>query len=240
MRGVLLMACAGPMQSWGTRSRFQERDTEREPTKSGVVGMLCAALGRDRSEPVGDLTALKMGVRVDREGVLRKDFQTAKDVIVASGKSWEDLISSRYYLADAAFLVGLEGDLATLRLLHAALAKPRWHLFLGRKSYLPSIPPFLGDGLLEGADLESALRSYPLLVPEGRTSVQEKGTASGGNYLRLRLVVESYSPTSESRKDQPVSFAEGGRVFHDRYLETSFINIESSNDAGGAACSSPS
>nr|WP_208597066.1 CRISPR-associated protein Cas5 [Syntrophobacter fumaroxidans] len=43
MKGTLLMACVGPMQAWGTRSRFQERDTEREPSKSGVVGLLCAA-----------------------------------------------------------------------------------------------------------------------------------------------------------------------------------------------------
>ena len=52
---TLLMRLAGPMQSWGTGSRFDERDTQLEPSKSGVVGLLCAALGRDRAEPVDDL-----------------------------------------------------------------------------------------------------------------------------------------------------------------------------------------
>ncbi len=42
---TLLLRLAGPMQSWGTQSRFTERDTGREPSKSGVVGLLAAAVG---------------------------------------------------------------------------------------------------------------------------------------------------------------------------------------------------
>ena len=72
---TLLLRLAGPMQSWGTTSRFDERDTQLEPSKSGVIGLLCAALGRDRAESVDDLAALRMGVRVDREGVPMRDFQ---------------------------------------------------------------------------------------------------------------------------------------------------------------------
>ena len=45
---VLLLRLAGPMQAWGTQSRFTVRDTGLEPSKSGVIGLLCAAL---RSEP---------------------------------------------------------------------------------------------------------------------------------------------------------------------------------------------
>jgi len=48
-----------------------------EPSKSGVVGLLCAALGRPRAADGSDLAALRMGVRVDREGVLKVDYQTA-------------------------------------------------------------------------------------------------------------------------------------------------------------------
>jgi len=33
-----------PLQSWGFASRFQRRTTGLHPTKSGVVGLLCAAL----------------------------------------------------------------------------------------------------------------------------------------------------------------------------------------------------
>src|SRR5207248_4205529 len=106
---VLLLRLAGPMQSWGTDSRFSHRDTRAEPSKSGVVGLLCAALGRPRSEPVDDLAALKMALRVDREGRLARDFHTALDVIKADGSGTTTVVSNRYYLADADFLVGLDG-----------------------------------------------------------------------------------------------------------------------------------
>lgn len=71
------------MQSWGTRSRFDHRETWPYPTKSGVVGLLAAALGRDRAEDVSDLAALRMGVRVDKPGVLMVDYQTAQGVLTA-------------------------------------------------------------------------------------------------------------------------------------------------------------
>src|SRR5574337_1235511 len=99
---TLLLRLAGPMQSWGTTSRFDERDTQLEPSKSGVLGLICAALGRDRTQPVDDLAALRMGVRVDREGMLMRDYQTATGVLIATGKAdpGRTVVSPRYYLAD--------------------------------------------------------------------------------------------------------------------------------------------
>lgn len=227
MTGVLVMACAGPMQSWGTRSRFQERDTEREPSKSGIIGLLCAALGRDRNEPVADLAALRMGIRVDREGKLSKDFQTAQDVIVASGKGFGDLVSNRYYLSDAVFLVGLEGKFQLLKELHEALRKPMWQIFLGRKSYIPSHPVYLADGLFEKGGLREVLLGYRLLVePEEvalRIRLSEEKRADG----RLRLVLESLEPTHETRCDHPLSFAIGKRFFRERYVATEYVPLSS-------------
>lgn len=108
---TLLLRLQGPLQSWGTTSRFDERDTQLEPSKSGVLGLVCAALGRDRCEPVDDLAALIMGVRVDREGVVLRDYQTATGILNAAGKvdMNRTVVSPRYYLSDAAFLVGFEG-----------------------------------------------------------------------------------------------------------------------------------
>lgn len=34
-----------PLQSWAFASRFQRRATGLFPTKSGVIGLICAALG---------------------------------------------------------------------------------------------------------------------------------------------------------------------------------------------------
>ena len=76
---TLLLRLTGPMQSWGTASRFSERDTGPEPSKSGVLGLLCAALGVDRADwdRLNPLTFLRMGVRHDRPGIPRYDYQTA-------------------------------------------------------------------------------------------------------------------------------------------------------------------
>jgi CRISPR system Cascade subunit CasD len=212
MKSVLLIPIVGPMQSWGTRSRFQERDTEREPSKSGVIGLLCAALGRDRSEPINDLADLKMGVRVDREGTMRVDFQTAQGVAVASGGSPQNQISNRHYLSDAAFMVCFEGDTDLLSDLQNALRSPVWPIFLGRKSYVPSLPPYVPDGLKLRSNLRDALLAYPLLSdPDGSA---------------IRLVLESSEMTYESRVDNPVSFALGKRKFGERYVKTEFVPTE--------------
>ncbi|WP_324715612.1 type I-E CRISPR-associated protein Cas5/CasD [Carboxydochorda subterranea] len=164
---TLLLRLQGPMQSWGTRSRFDERDTALEPSKSGVLGLVSAALGRGRDEDISDLAALRMGVRVDREGALRYDYQTAQEVLRADGAGLQPTVQSRrYYLSDAAFLVGLEGpDRPLLEAVYQSLRAPRWTLFLGRKGYLPSAPVWLPDALVD-AHLDEALRRYPPLVED--------------------------------------------------------------------------
>jgi len=181
---TLLLRLAGPMQSWGVQSRFSERDTLLEPSKSGVLGLLCAALGVDRSvwdKPLDSnlptlkqLSELRMGVRVDREGTRAYDYQTAMGVMKSKdGKvdRRDNTVQSwRYYLADAVFLVGLESkDLALLRQAHAALRNPIWPLFLGRKGYVPSPAVWLGDGLEEGTNLLAALVSYEYLLGQKYT-----------------------------------------------------------------------
>ena len=160
---VLLLRLCGPMQSWGVQSRFSVRDTGLEPSKSGVVGLLAAALGRPRDADITDLAALRMAVRVDAEGLLRYDYHTAQDVLKAGGGIKETEPSRRYYLADACFLVGLAGeDLALLQQLQAALQDPVWPLCLGRKAFVPGEPIWLNDGLRQDADLWPGARNLSM------------------------------------------------------------------------------
>lgn len=212
---TLLLRLQGPMQSWGTTSRFDERDTQLEPSKSGVLGLLCAALGRDRSEPVQDLAALRMGVRVDREGVPMRDYQTATGVMIASGKPdlTRTVVSPRFYLSDAVFLVGLEGeDRPLLERILAALRAPVWPLALGRKSFVPGMPVMLPNGLLD-LPLEVALRHWsPLLHQEPLPTDQE-----------VRYLIEDATEGSV-RLDQPVApFSE--RSFGPRFVKTLFAPL---------------
>ena len=66
---TLLLRLEGPMQSWGYRSRFDYRDTALEPTRSGVIGLICAAMGIARGEDISRFDLIRrMGVRVDKEG----------------------------------------------------------------------------------------------------------------------------------------------------------------------------
>jgi CRISPR system Cascade subunit CasD len=208
---VLLLRLCGPLQSWGVQSRYPMRDTGREPSKSGVIGLLCAALGRARSEPLDDLVALRLGVRVDRAGVLRYDYHTAQNVLKAGGGLKETEPSRRYYLADAAFLAGLEGeDEGLLQRVQAALMQPVWPLFLGRKAFVPGEPVYLPDGLQDGG-LTNRLLAYPRLRPP-----------QPGARTALRFVVEDEAGV-EVRPDQPVSFAQ--RTFAPRRVRTFFSEL---------------
>jgi len=136
------------MQSWGTESKFDLRDTGMEPSKSGVLGLLCAALGIDRDnwEDLEPLTRWKMGVRIEKPGMLRIDYQTAQ---LKPGHPKSDTAQSkRQFLADADFYVGFESeDRAALEVAHRALRNPHWVLCLGRKAFPPSEPVFLENGL---------------------------------------------------------------------------------------------
>ena len=216
MHSSLLIRLQGPMQSWGTRSRFEIRDTEREPTKSGVVGLLCAALGRDRSKPIADLVSLKMGVRGDREGVLQSDYQTVEGAVSADGSSNRDAqTSKRYYLADAAFVVALEGDADLLKLVNKKLLDPRWAMALGRKSYVPSAPIPMRENLREGINMRDALIAWKLIAEPQRWQD------------RIRLVLESSEETHEVRNDVPVTYERGKRRFLPRYVHTELVDAAS-------------
>jgi CRISPR system Cascade subunit CasD len=210
------------MQAWDTQSNFGVRTTGREPSKSGVIGLLCAALGRERDEPVDDLAALKMGVRVDREGHILRDWHTAgKDgYLKASGAIEQETLitSTRYYLTDAAFLVGLESNnRALLEEIHNALHHPHWMLFLGRKACPPSEPPYLSDGLKDG-DLLTALETYPWLgrLEKRYQRIKEKNP-------KLRIVLDDPDHGEQVRNDYPISFEKGNRRFAPRRVHTDWI-----------------
>ena len=159
---TLLLRLSGPLQSWGSDSRFDTRNTNREPTKSGVIGLIAAALGIKReesTEKLGELNSLKFAVRVDKEGELLKDFHIAK-----SQKS--SYVTNRYYLSDATFLVALESDnLDLIKKIALSVQNPVFPLFLGRKSCPPTLPIVVG---IENTDALSALKNHPLLCKNNK------------------------------------------------------------------------
>ncbi len=237
---TLLLQCVAPLQAWDTQSNFGVRTSGREPSKSGIIGLLCAALGRSRTESVDDLAQLQMGIRVDQEGSILRDWHTAgvDGYLRASGNIERKnvIISTRYYLNDAAFLVGLEHDnRAFLRQLHNALNDPRWMLFLGRKSCPPSAPVSLSNGR-QDTDLLTALTSFPWLGLERyRWKVRNKEDrwertrrhyqrVQEDNTRGLRVILEDKDNGESVRNDHPLSFEKGNRRFASRRVHIDWID----------------
>jgi len=228
---TLLMRLVGPMQSWGHRSRFDNRDTALEPTRSGVIGLLCAALGIPRDANLSRFDHLRIGVRVDAPGRVMVDYHTAMEVVRADGSGLEKTVTShRYYLSDARFLVGLESDdLQFLREIEAALRNPVWPLYLGRKSFCLTAPVWLPEGSIrEGVGLKDALAEFPWY----RLREWERKPD------RLPLVVER--PDGQGSiilLDRPMNFAE--RRFAQRRVESDLVPGDRVPDGGLLPCISP-
>jgi CRISPR system Cascade subunit CasD len=212
---ALLLRLAGPMQSWGTQSRFTHRDTDLEPSKSGVIGLLCAAMGKPRDDltAIKELSGLKMGIRVDWQGTLKRDYHTAQNVAKAGGDGTKDCeLSNRFYLADACFLVALLGELQALNDLQESLANPVWQIYLGRKAFVPGLPVHLPDGLLPDCiDLVNGLKRYPYLLPYRKRELPD--------FLRVEIETE-FGQGDSVKQDQPISFISADRQFGLRYVKS--------------------
>lgn len=207
---TLLLRLAAPLQSWGSSSKFEIRTTEKMPTKSGVVGMLAAALGLRRDADLARLNALKFGVRADREGEDITDFHMAH-----SEKS--SYVTYRHYLCDAVFLAGLEGEEELLKELEVALHNPQFPLFLGRRSCPPTLPVVMG---IRNLPLETALRKEAPL------------TEKHENLLRIQI--ETDNSDAGMIQDMPISFNPARRVYGYRRIREDFVKYsqnETEHDA---------
>lgn len=194
------------MQSWGSASLFDTRETDYAPTKSGVVGMLAAALGRKRDASLDDLTSIKYGVRIDRQGERVTDFQ-----ITDMGEKLNSNLSYRTYLCDAIFLVGLESnDRSKLEELEHALRNPVYALFLGRRSCPPGLPLVLG---IREKELYDALCQEDWLMPEWR----RRSEFGFSDKIRLRILVED-EKSGTLVKDKPISFSPYKREYAYRQI----------------------
>jgi CRISPR system Cascade subunit CasD len=197
---TLLLRLAAPLQSWGIASKFDTRDTAREPTKSGVIGLLAAALGRSRTEGLEDLKDLRFGVRIDQPGTFLRDFHTAR-----LNEQDPPFVTTRYYLADAVFLVGLEGEDVFLQELIVALENPVFPLYLGRRSCPPAGRLVLG---LRERGLRQALEEEPWQACEW---FQKKNL----ELVKLTIICDAQQNEQGAflRRDLPVSFDQRHRQY---------------------------
>lgn len=210
------------MQSWGVDERFRIYATQSYPTKSGVLGLIAAALGIQRGEDTSQLNTLRMGVRIDEPGVLQSDFQTTTDYVKADGGKGETMIYDKMYLSDAQFVVMLESeDYELLSKIERALLNPVFHLFLGRKAYpLSEKPLFALENNIKQNTLEECLAAtpvVPLLVNDYADEESDK---------MLTVIVESENG-NQSVRDVPVST--NSRTFASRMVRQYQISLESAS-----------
>jgi len=232
---VLVLRLAGPLQSWGSSSLYNRRETALHPTKAGVVGLLAAAKGLRRTDSIEDLLQLRLGVRVDRPGLMLRDYHTVSDLtgepllsarVNAKGQQQRTSpkkhthVTERFYLQDACFVAAIEGPEATVRGLAEAVRHPGFPLYLGRRSCPPAQPLLLpgDDSLVWEPDLLAVLRAVPW---QGRP-LRQPGRNRYSWPQSLPATYDDDRGTDEVA-DVPVSFAPTERGMTTRLVSTEWI-----------------
>jgi len=236
-----------PLQSWGFESRFERRHTAMFPTKSGVLGLVLAAMGvpkgldRERDTLAAFAGPGMVCARIPRRNQRRKnqplpvrrltDYHTILGTRTADNPKprKDDTVQSwRDYLMDARFGVLLPGKSATVEEAARALINPIWGVWLGRKSCPPAAPL-----LVRAPDLECASGVFPNRETSERALLQHVSKLDGievtelppfKDFARLEDVAD-FKDGTDTWNDQPLRFGTGdssgveGREFAPRRIK---------------------
>lgn len=151
---VLPLHLYGALQAWGAPGVRTARLIEDAPTKSALVGLMAAALGRKRGSDNSDLAALTLAVRRDRRELGRLwDFH-----LVARPSDDSSNITHREYMQWAGFTAFVTGNDELVETVHAALQEPVFDVGLGRRNCVPTCPVGLWQPLT--CTLDEAINNY--------------------------------------------------------------------------------
>ena len=171
----LLMWLEGPLQSWGFDSKFRRRDSLQFPTKSALLGLICAARGAGGAETAwlaewADLDLQLYAYIPEDQPVqqpLLEDFHMVGSAYDDSDP-WANLLipktdkgakpvgsgailTYRYYLQDIAFAAVVEMPSHMSQEVEQRLQNPIWDLYLGRKTCAPTEMIF--QGIFDSSEL---------------------------------------------------------------------------------------
>lgn len=204
MANYLIFRLYGPMASWGEIAVGESRHSAAHPSRSALIGLLGAALGLERDDDAAQraLTeGYRFAVKVESAGTPLRDYHTVqaprtmKNVRyrtraqeLANRQVLGTLLSEREYRCDALAMVAVEALATaqwTLEALAAALRRPVFPLYLGRKSCPPALP--LAPEVMQAASLREVFATWPSrwnlselrLRPEDERYCWEDGMEAG-------------------------------------------------------------
>ena len=220
MCDYLIFRLYGPLAAWGDIAVGEYRPSFAHPSKSAILGLLAAALGirRDESERQKDLTeSCLFSVKVDSMGTLLRDYHTTQVPSTKRGVTYRTrgseladgklntILSSRDYRCDSAYIVAIcvaDGVSYTVHELAAALQKPVFTLYLGRKSCPLALP--LQPQVVSAATLRDAFVSVNFgdelsdIIDTGPATVYwENGMESG--LEQQHVIIRRDAPWSRKR-----------------------------------------
>lgn len=153
---ILIFQLQATLSSWGDMAVGEYRPSAEYPSQSAIHGLLGAALGIKREEDEAQAMlrdGYRLAVGVLSQGRLLRDYHTAqvpsrndlkrrphatrRDELSLPKTDLNTILSSRDYRQDAAALVAVQIQAKapySLEQLAAALKKPKFLLYLGRKS----------------------------------------------------------------------------------------------------------
>jgi len=206
----LAMYLDAPLQSWGYMSRFDPRTTLAYPTRSGLLGLVCAAMGIDKADAAGlrRLDALRVTVLAFQQGPVLVDYHTvgggydekkeplriphAANAFTRQGglkaTGARTAVTYREYHQHARFGAVLEGSAELIDEIARALADPVWGVWLGRKACIPASP--VGQGVFDSRD-------------EAITHLEQ---LAGKKAWRIVTEVERFDEGTDTLMDRPLDF----------------------------------
>lgn len=174
MPKFLLFRLYAPLASWGETAVGEIRPSSTHPSRSALLGMLAAAYGIKRNDEAG-LAKIResfgFAVCMHNAGGLLRDYHTIQAPGRRKGAKWSTrkdelaerklntVLSSRDYRTEAEYTVVVwnrseVGELSIEQLLEV-LRKPRFVLYLGRKSCPLGLP--LQPHLIQAETVRDAL-----------------------------------------------------------------------------------
>lgn len=225
----LTLDIMSPLQSWGHSSKLDDRHTAPYPTRSGIIGMLCAASGIDREDTEGTSNlnnALTVDVYTTNNYSIMTDYQTVgggyqKDSQLKSickrgngspnVKSHQRLslsvVTHRDYIEDSRFCVIVSGRSEVIQQVAEKIQNPVWGIWFGRKCCVPSTQVFVGVYGEEKLAFDAVVR---LLGEDQIFSIKSAKTFKEGELTMM---------------DNPISFSSNHRIFSTRRIIMEKCNV---------------